>query len=122
MIRPPYTFAKRKVFTSRHSFSEDQQRKGVTMATVIDQTAQDRWQQEAASAPQRETPTTTVSSVPIEPLYTAESLNGVDPDVDLGYPGQYPFARGIHAAMYLSRLWTMRQLAGFGAARQTNER
>jgi methylmalonyl-CoA mutase, N-terminal domain len=92
------------------------------MATVTDQRAQERWQQEVASAPQRETPPTTVSSVPIEPLYTPESLNGFDPEVDLGYPGQYPFARGIHATMYRSRLWTMRQFAGFGTARQTNER
>jgi len=82
----------------------------------------DRWQREMASAPERETPPTTVSSVPIDPLYTPESLNGFDPEVDLGYPGQYPFARGIHATMYRSRLWTMRQFAGFGSARQTNER
>ena len=51
-----------------------------------------------------------------------ETLNGFDPDADLGYPGQYPFTRGVHAAMYRSRLWTMRQFAGFGTPRQTNER
>src|SRR5439155_3396424 len=45
-----------------------------------------------------------------------------DPETDLGYPGQYPFARGVHASMYRSRLWTMRQFAGFGTPRQTNER
>src|SRR5205085_8531873 len=56
------------------------------------------------------------------PLYTLESLNGFEPETDLGYPGRYPFARGIHASMYRSRLWTMRQFAGFGTARQTNER
>ena len=60
--------------------------------------------------------------MPIEPLYTPESLNGFDPDADLGYPGQYPFTRGVHASMYRSRLWTMRQFAGFGTPRQTNER
>jgi methylmalonyl-CoA mutase, N-terminal domain len=92
------------------------------MATVTDVTAHDRWEQEVAKAPQREQPPTTVSSVPIEPLYTPESLNGFDPDADLGYPGQYPFARGVHASMYRSRLWTMRQFAGFGTPRQTNER
>src|SRR5438128_3418867 len=92
------------------------------MATVTDQTAQDRWQQEAAAAPKPERPPITVSSVPIEPLYTPDSLNGFDPEVDLGYPGQYPFTRGIHATMYRSRLWTMRQFAGFGTPRQTNER
>jgi methylmalonyl-CoA mutase N-terminal domain/subunit len=92
------------------------------MAIATDRAALERWQKEAAAAPVRETPTTTVSSVPIEPLYTPESLNGFDYDADLGYPGQYPFTRGVHATMYRSRLWTMRQFAGFGSPRQTNER
>src|SRR5579875_1982583 len=92
------------------------------MATVTDTTARERWEKEIAAAPKREQPPTTVSSVPIEPLYTPESLNDFDPDVDLGYPGQYPYTRGIHASLYRSRLWTMRQFAGFGTPRQTNER
>ncbi len=92
------------------------------MATVSDTAARERWEKEAAAAPARQQPPTTVSSVPIEPLYTPDSLNGFDPDTDLGYPGQYPFTRGVHATMYRSRLWTMRQFAGFGTARQTNER
>lgn len=92
------------------------------MATVTDTAARDRWEKEAARAPTREQPPTTVSSVPVEPLYTPESLGDFDPEIDLGYPGQYPFARGVHATMYRSRLWTMRQFAGFGTARQTNER
>src|SRR5271168_1024786 len=92
------------------------------MATVLDTAAQERWEKEVAAAPTRDQPPTTVSSVPIEPLYTPDSLNGFDPDVDLGYPGQYPFTRGVHATMYRSRLWTMRQFAGFGTPRQTNER
>src|SRR5437763_4423137 len=92
------------------------------MATVTDTAAFERWQQENAKAPPREQPPTTVSSVPVEALYTPESLNGFDPEADLGYPGQYPFTRGVHASMYRSRLWTMRQFAGFGTPRQTNER
>src|SRR5437868_7574194 len=92
------------------------------MATVTDTAARERWKKEAAAAPAREQPPTTVSSAPVEPLYTPDSLPGFDYDADLGYPGQYPFTRGVHAAMYRSRLWTMRQFAGFGAARQTNER
>src|SRR5256885_6923332 len=91
------------------------------MATVTDTDAQERWQQEVAKARERDTPPTTVSSAPIEPLYTAESLGDFDPDSELGYPGQYPFTRGVHASMYRSQLWTMRQFAGFGTARQTNE-
>jgi methylmalonyl-CoA mutase N-terminal domain/subunit len=92
------------------------------MATATDRTAQERWDKENAAAPLREQPPTTVSSVPIEPLYTPESVGDFDHDQDLGYPGQYPFTRGVHASMYRSRLWTMRQFAGFGSARQTNER
>jgi methylmalonyl-CoA mutase N-terminal domain/subunit len=92
------------------------------MATVTDTAARERWEKELAAAPVREQPPTTVSSVPIDPLYTPETLNGFDPDADLGYPGQYPYTRGVHASMYRSRLWTMRQFAGFGTPRQTNER
>ena len=92
------------------------------MATVTDRTAAERWEKENAAAPLREQPPTTVSSVPIEALYTPDSLGNFDPDADLGYPGQYPFTRGVHASMYRSRLWTMRQFAGFGTARQTNQR
>src|SRR6516162_6781239 len=92
------------------------------MATVTDTAARERWEKEAATAPPRDIPPTTVSSVPIDALYTQDSLNGFDPETDLGYPGQYPFTRGVHATMYRSRLWTMRQFAGFGTPHQTNER
>src|SRR5579859_1774058 len=96
--------------------------RGSLMATVTDTTAFERWQRDLDAAPPSPLPATTVSGVPIEPLYTPDSLNGFDPDADLGYPGQYPFTRGVHASMYRSRLWTMRQFAGFGTPRQTNER
>jgi methylmalonyl-CoA mutase N-terminal domain/subunit len=92
------------------------------MSTVTDSLAQDRWQRDNAKARLREQPPTTVSSVPIEALYTPDSVPGFDHDTELGYPGQYPFTRGVHASMYRSRLWTMRQFAGFGTPRQTNER
>ncbi|MBL8795934.1 MAG: methylmalonyl-CoA mutase [Planctomycetia bacterium] len=92
------------------------------MATITDRSASERWHDENRKAPLREQPPTTVSSVPIDALYTPDSLNGFDPETDLGFPGQYPFARGVHASMYRSRLWTMRQFAGFGTPRQTNER
>jgi methylmalonyl-CoA mutase N-terminal domain/subunit len=91
------------------------------MATVTD-AARERWERENAAAPRREQPPTTVSGAPIDALYTPDSLGLFDPEADLGYPGQYPFARGVHASMYRSRLWTMRQFAGFGTPRQTNER
>src|SRR4051812_33221138 len=92
------------------------------MSTATGTAARERWGRENAAAPRREQPPTTVSGVPIAPLYTPDSLDGFDPEHDLGYPGQYPFARGVHASMYRSRLWTMRQFAGFGTPGQTNER
>ncbi|HBI43753.1 MAG TPA: methylmalonyl-CoA mutase [Planctomycetales bacterium] len=92
------------------------------MAAVADASAHDRWERENAGATPREQPPTTVSSVPVDALYTPDSLGGLNPKTDLSYPGQYPFTRGVHASMYRSRLWTMRQFAGFGSPRQTNKR
>jgi methylmalonyl-CoA mutase N-terminal domain/subunit len=72
---------------------------------------------------ERDTEFSTVSSLPIDRLYGPEDL-GPDWSYDekLGYPGEYPYTRGIHPTMYRGRLWTMRQFAGFGSAAQTNER
>ncbi|HWY85111.1 MAG TPA: methylmalonyl-CoA mutase family protein, partial [Gemmataceae bacterium] len=78
------------------------------MATATDRTAYERWEKENAAAPARPQPPTTVSNVPIDALYTPDNLGDFDPDSDLGFPGQYPYARGVHASMYRSRLWTMR--------------
>jgi methylmalonyl-CoA mutase, N-terminal domain len=74
--------------------------------------------------PDRADPATTVSGVPIAPLYSGADLSrlGITEEKSVGRPGQYPFTRGVHEAMYRGRLWTMRQFAGFGTARQTNER
>ena len=63
----------------------------------------------------------TISGLENEPLYTAEDFE-VDPDRDLGYPGVFPFTRGVYPSMYRGKLWTMRQFAGFGTAEETNER
>ena len=59
-----------------------------------------------------------------KPVYTQEDLaeTGFDAERDLGYPGQFPFTRGIHPTMYRGRLWTMRQYAGMGDAEEANER
>ena len=65
---------------------------------------------------------TTVSGVPIQESYTPEDLPGFDPKADLGAPGEPPYTRGIHEAMYRERLWTMRQFSGFGTALDTNKR
>ncbi|HKV06059.1 MAG TPA: methylmalonyl-CoA mutase family protein [Candidatus Acidoferrales bacterium] len=73
-------------------------------------------------SPDRAADFTTVSSYPIRRIYTDADLPGWSPARDLGLPGAPPFTRGIHPAMYRSRLWTMRQFAGFGSAEDTNSR
>lgn len=64
----------------------------------------------------------TTSSMPIERLYTPLDVEGMDYERDLGFPGEYPYTRGVHATMHRGRLWTMRMFAGFGTAEETNER
>lgn len=68
----------------------------------------------------------TVSSVDIDELYTPDKVKGADNDQyyldDIGLPGEYPYTRGVHHTMYRTRLWTMRQFAGMGTPKQTNER
>jgi methylmalonyl-CoA mutase N-terminal domain/subunit len=73
-------------------------------------------------SPERASEFTTVSGYPIERLYSRGDLSGWDAERDLGLPGVPPYTRGIHPAMYRSRLWTMRQFAGFGSAQDTNQR
>jgi methylmalonyl-CoA mutase N-terminal domain/subunit len=63
----------------------------------------------------------TISGVENEPLYTPDNVE-VEYERELGYPGLYPFTRGVYPSMYRGRLWTMRQFAGFGTAAETNER
>src|SRR5690349_1308278 len=64
----------------------------------------------------------TTSGIEVQPLYTAESLEGWDSHTALGYPGEYPYTRGIQPTMYRGRLWTMRQYAGFATAEESNRR
>ncbi|HEY2934780.1 MAG TPA: methylmalonyl-CoA mutase family protein [Acidobacteriota bacterium] len=72
--------------------------------------------------PERDVPFTTVSGRQIERLHTPEDLQHWDPLQELGFPGEFPFTRGIHPAMYRSKLWTMRQFSGFGTPEDTNQR
>lgn len=62
------------------------------------------------------------SDIPIKRLYTPEDIEKLDYVQDLGFPGEYPFTRGVHATMYRGRFWTMRMFSGFGTAEQTNKR
>jgi methylmalonyl-CoA mutase, N-terminal domain len=65
---------------------------------------------------------TTSSDIVVEPLYTAEDLADWNPATALGYPGEYPYTRGIQPTMYRGRFWTMRQYAGFSSAEESNQR
>jgi methylmalonyl-CoA mutase N-terminal domain/subunit len=73
-------------------------------------------------APERQKEFTTVSGHPIRRLYTPADVAELDYERDIGFPGQPPYTRGIHATMYRGRLWTMRQFAGFGTPEDTNRR
>ncbi|MGA7460226.1 MAG: methylmalonyl-CoA mutase family protein, partial [Candidatus Korobacteraceae bacterium] len=64
----------------------------------------------------------TSSHITVNPLYTSSDLEGWDYDSDVGYPGQFPYTRGVQATMYRGRLWTMRQYAGMGDADESNRR
>jgi methylmalonyl-CoA mutase, N-terminal domain len=95
------------------------------MATTEDrrELGGDDWKRELYdAAPERQGELfSTISGLENEPLYTPERVE-LDYDRDLGYPGAYPFTRGVYPSMYRGRLWTMRQFAGFGTAEETNER
>ncbi len=79
------------------------------------------WSQAMEGARLRDASFTSLSSSELKSLYGPDDVRG-EFDEQLGYPGQYPFTRGVHPTMYRGRLWTMRQFAGFGTAAQTNER
>ena len=74
------------------------------------------------AAQERKEEFTTLSGMPLERLYTEESLGDWQPDAALGYPGEFPYTRGIYPTMYRGRFWTMRQYAGFGTAVESNRR
>jgi methylmalonyl-CoA mutase N-terminal domain/subunit len=72
--------------------------------------------------PDSATDVETSSHIPVNPLYTPADLKGSDYESEVGYPGEYPFTRGVQATMYRGRLWTMRQYAGMGDAEESNKR
>jgi len=85
-----------------------------------------RWSEKSAATfgktPARKSDFTTVSGADVDPLAGPDSIAGFDFERDLGWPGEYPFTRGVQPTMYRGKLWTMRQFAGFGTAKQTNQR
>jgi methylmalonyl-CoA mutase N-terminal domain/subunit len=79
------------------------------------------WEEALRESKTRDVEFSTISEHELKALYGPDDAR-IDPEEDLGFPGQFPFTRGVHATMYRGRLWTMRQFAGFGSAKQTNER
>ena len=89
--------------------------------------ASDAWDKETVQptlkrTPERQAEFQTSSGIPVKRLYTPEDLETVNPVDDIGFPGEYPFTRGVQPTMYRGRFWTMRQYAGFGSAEETNAR
>ena len=87
-----------------------------------DEWVEDTLQGALAKHPERLERFMTTSSAPVERLYTPLDVADLDYERDLGFPGEYPFTRGVHATMHRGRLWTMRMFAGFGTAEETNAR
>src|SRR5687767_4913299 len=97
------------------------------MKSVTADTGKRRWEREVLEptlkrAPERDVPFITISGRPIERLYTAEDVEGLDFARDLNNPGEFPYTRGIHPTGYRGKLWTMRQFAGYGTPEETNHR
>jgi len=81
----------------------------------------ERWFRERYTrSPERDAPFSTLSGEPVEPLYGPDDVGAFEERI--GFPGEYPYTRGVYPSMYRGRLWTMRQFAGFGTAEETNER
>jgi methylmalonyl-CoA mutase N-terminal domain/subunit len=86
-----------------------------------------RWEKETYQPvvdkrPERKDEFTTISGSLVRNLYTPVDIDGLDYKADLGFPGEYPFTRGVRPSMYRGQFWTMRQYAGFGTAEESNER
>jgi len=84
--------------------------------------AKKKWAEKAKSTKTLPIKFTTVSGEPIEMLYTPDDIAHLNYLTDIGFPGEFPYTRGIHLNMYRGKLWTMRQFAGFGTPEDTNER
>ncbi len=82
--------------------------------------ARERW--EKGAGPEHRRSFQTPSGIPLERVYTPEHTSGLDYLRDLGFPGEYPYTRGIYPTMYRGRLWTMRQYAGYATAEESNRR
>jgi len=86
------------------------------------QQKEERWRERADSAPQRKPAYKTTSQIPVAPLYGPADISETHYPQDIGYPGEFPYLRGVHPTGYRGRLWTMRMFAGYGLPEETNAR
>ncbi len=89
---------------------------------MYDQWRENKYKPTKDSFGERKEEFTTDSGIQVNPLYTPEETRDIDYLDDINFPGQFPFTRGVYPTMYRSKMWTMRQYAGFGTAQETNER
>jgi methylmalonyl-CoA mutase N-terminal domain/subunit len=102
--------------------SDSQQQPKPATSADADQWRASTYARAVAKQGERDTDFTTSSGIVVEPLYTTENLADWNPETALGYPGEYPYTRGIQPTMYRGRFWTMRQYAGFSSAEESNQR
>jgi len=88
----------------------------------VNKAAKKRWEEQYRKSELRDAEFSSISGRELQPLYTPDDVPGFDVEARLGYPGEYPFTRGVHPSMYRGKLWTMRQFSGMGTAEQTNAR
>src|SRR4030095_13224973 len=104
--------------------------KEITLTPVLSSSAEEskenQWRKKTQDwvekHPEREKNFTSLSNRPVERLYTPQNREHEDNAKDLGWPGEFPYTRGVYPTMYRGRLWTMRQFAGFGTPKDTNQR
>ena len=92
------------------------------MALSRTKTMREEWEEHARGGKEPPRDAATMSGVPLQPLYTPEDLAGWAYEEKLGYPGHFPYTRGVYHSMYRGRPWTIRQFAGYGSAEETNRR
>jgi methylmalonyl-CoA mutase N-terminal domain/subunit len=95
---------------------------GKNLSDLIEKWKNTDYQKSIEKNPKRQKEFTTSSFTPVEPLYGLSSEEKLSYESKIGFPGQYPFTRGIQPTMYRGRLWTMRQYSGFGTAKESNKR
>ena len=107
---------------TRRARKDDPSATSPQSGTSAEQWRETTYRRAREKTPERQDRFTTAGGLETAPLYTAEDLKGWDAATKLGYPGEFPYTRGIQPTMYRGRLWTMRQYAGFGNAEESNAR